>query len=229
MRKGWSCHTATALASLLTVCAMVPAYGDVHLPAIESDNMLIQSGSAQLFGSADAGETVKITYGNRTVSTAADSSGRWKTALTELKAGETFDIVLAGKNTITIKNVLVGQVWLCSGQSNMEFALAKCRDHDREMAAAKHDQIRLFHVQRRLGLEPLTDVEGSWQVCDPTTAGPFSAVGYFFGRALSEDLQVPVGLIESSWGGTPARAWTSLDGPEADALTKGRYWALATA
>ncbi|MBU6455869.1 MAG: sialate O-acetylesterase [Cyanobacteria bacterium REEB67] len=204
------------------------ALADVHLPAIESDNMVLQAGAGpQLYGSAAPGEDIAIKYGHRQASTKTDNFGQWRVRLPHLKAGEKFDIEIKGKNTLDIKNVLVGEVWLCSGQSNMEFPLARANDHAKEIAQANHDQLRLFKVERRLATAPAADVQGSWKVCNPAAAADFSAVGYFFGRALSQDLKTPVGLIESSWGGTPAQVWTSLDGLEADPVTQKRYWVMA--
>jgi sialate O-acetylesterase len=204
------------------------ALADVHLPAIESDNMVLQAGvGPQLYGSASPGEEIAIKYGHRQISTKTDNFGQWRVRLPHLKAGEKFDIEVKGKNTLAIKNVLVGEVWLCSGQSNMEFPLARANDHAKEVGQANHEQLRLFKVERRLATAPAADVQGSWKVCTPATVADFSAVGYFFGRALSQDLKTPVGLIESSWGGTPAQVWTSLDGLEADPVTQKRYWVMA--
>jgi sialate O-acetylesterase len=220
--------TGTALGCLLAACTIKPGYAEVHLPAIESDNMVLQAGDhSHLFGDAAPGEVVTITYGDKKAKAAADSNGHWQADLKKLKAGEKFDIVVKGNNTVTIKNVLVGEVWLCSGQSNMEFPLDRANDGKKETAEANHDQIRLFMVKRTVAATPVSDVQGSWKVCDPASAAPFSAVAYFFGRALSEDLKTPVGLIESSWGGTPAQAWTSLDGLAADPVTNSRYGAVA--
>src|SRR6185369_18023749 len=121
-------------------------------------------------------------------------------------------------NTLTIKNVLVGEVWVCSGQSNMEWPLINAGNGAEEVAKANHPEIRLFTVQKATSDSPLDDVKGSWVVTTPDKVGQFSAVGYFFGRELQQRLKVPVGLIDSSWGGTPAEAWTSheslLSSPE---------------
>jgi len=205
-----------------------PALADVKLPSIESDFMVLQAApDCKFFGSAAPGENVTVNYQNRKASATADKDGQWQTVLSGLKSGERFDIVVSGKNTVTIKNVLVGQVWLCSGQSNMEWPLAKARDHESELAAANHEEIRLFNVKRRVSTTPQADVEGAWCICNPQTAAPFSAVAYFFGRELHKDLKTPVGLIESSWGGTPAQSWTSLAGLQADPVTQKRYWIMA--
>ncbi|MBS1999546.1 MAG: sialate O-acetylesterase [Cyanobacteria bacterium SZAS LIN-2] len=221
-------NLSLALSGLLATVCSAPALADVKLPAIESDYMVLQAGNGtKFFGTAAPGEAVTVSYGGRQAAAVADKNGHWETVLKALKAGERFDIEVVGKNTINIKNVLVGQVWLCSGQSNMEWPLSQAKDAAQELAAANHEQIRLFNVKRKLSTEPLSDVEGNWLICNTQTAAPFSAVAYFFGRDLQKDLRTPVGLIESAWGGTPAQAWTSLDGLEADPVTQKRYWMLA--
>ena len=221
---------AISLPMSLAAALLMPlaAQADVRLPAIESDNMVVQMGTgAQLYGSASPGEEVDFAYGRRHVSVKTDNFGQWRVRLTKLKSGEKFDLQIKGKNNLTIKNVIVGQVWLCSGQSNMELPLTRTNNHAKEIAEANHPQIRLFKVKRQLATAPAADVEGSWKVCDAKSAADFSAVGYFFGRDLSNDLKSPVGLIESSWGGTPAQVWVSLDGLESDPVTQKRYWTMA--
>jgi len=216
-----------SLAALLA-WAVQPAMADVKLPSIEGDYMVLQaSPECKFFGSAAPGEAVTVHYGGRKAAAVADKDGHWQTFLPGLKSGERFDMVVVGKNTITLRDVLVGQVWLCSGQSNMEWPLAQARDHESELAAADHEQIRLFNVKRKVASSPNADVEGAWCICNAQTAAPFSAVAYFFGRDLQKDLKTPVGLIESAWGGTPAQAWTSLSGLQADPVTQKRYWIMA--
>jgi sialate O-acetylesterase len=205
-----------------------PAFADVHLPSVESDNMMLQAGSPHLYGSATPGEDIKIDYGSkRHAEVRADASGHWRVQIGPLRAGEIFDIAINGKNIVNIKNVLVGQVWLCSGQSNMEFPVNRGLDSAHELATANHTNLRLFAAKRQIATAPAFDVDGSWKVCDPKSVADFSAVGYFFGRDLSRDLKTPVGLIESAWGGTPAQAWTSIDGLESDPVTQKRYWTMA--
>lgn len=123
-------------------------------------------------------------------------------------------------NGITIRDVLVGEVWIGSGQSNMEFALSTAANHDEEIAHADYPMIHLFMVKRVVADQPAEDVEGSWQVCSPQSAPRFSAVEYFFGRHLLNTLHVPMGLIESNWGGTPAQSWTSRQALEAEPSLK---------
>jgi sialate O-acetylesterase len=126
-----------------------------------------------------------------------------------LKSGRPAELTVKGDNVLTIKNVLVGEVWLCSGQSNMEWPLANTIGATETLGNANFPEIRMFRVEHHTSAEPLTDLEGHWIVTTPDEAAHFSAVGYFFGRELYQHLKVPIGLIDSSWGGTPAEAWTS--------------------
>ena len=195
------------------------AYGEVRLPAIIGDNMVLQQGTkVRIWGNANAGEHVAITFGKKISNTVADAQGRWQVSIGPLKAGGPFELTVKGDNVLTIKNVLVGEVWLCSGQSNMEWPLSNTTGGADTVAQANNSEIRLFTVEKHTASSPLTDVEGHWVVTTPAEAAHFSAVGYFFGRELYQHLKVPIGLINSSWGGTPAEAWTShealLSSPE---------------
>src|SRR5262249_43699955 len=128
-----------------------------------------------------------------------------------------YELTVTGKNTVTLKDVLVGEVWVCSGQSNMEWTLKKCDQFGADaIANAQNSQIRLFTVRKQPAPQPLHLVQGEWKMCTPAPAADFSAVGYFFGRDLQKSLGVPVGLIHTSWGGTPAQAWTSKEALEAE-------------
>ena len=118
-------------------------------------------------------------------------------------------MTVAGKNSLTVKDILVGEVWVCSGQSNMEWPVAASNNPNEEIEQAKFPSLRLFTVTKNIAQDPRSDCEGSWQMCDPSSVGSFSAVGYFFGRKLQQELDVPVGLVNTSWGGTLAEAWTS--------------------
>lgn len=190
----------------------------LELPSIIGDNMLLQQNAdIKLWGKAGPGETVVVSAGwqaeGRTV---AGDDGKWTVQLKTPAAGGPYDIIITGKKDAdTITNVLIGEVWVCSGQSNMEMPLAGWPPRDTVMhsasaiASASYPEIRLFTVARKVSGEPLEECTGKWEVCSPATVGPFSAAGYFFGRKLHEDLKVPVGLIASSWGGTPAEAWIS--------------------
>ena len=184
----------------------------VHLPAIIGDNMVLQQNTkVRIWGTANPNERVTVSFDKTSASAVADAQGRWQVLLGPFKAGGPFELTVKADNTITIKNVLVGEVWLCSGQSNMEWPLINTNNGAETVAQANYPQIRLFTVEKHTSNTPLTDVEGHWVVTTPDDAAHFSAVGYFFGRELYERLKIPVGLIHSSWGGTPAEAWTSND------------------
>jgi sialate O-acetylesterase len=184
----------------------------VRLPAIISDNMVLQQQTkVRIWGNANPGERVTVRLQQKSSTTVADKQGHWETWLDPLRAGGPFELTVKGDNLLTIKNILVGEVWLCSGQSNMEWPLVNTVNSAEEVATARDPEMRLFTVPHETATSPRTDVEGRWVVTTPDEAAHFSAVGYFFGRELHWKLHVPVGLIHSSWGGTPAEAWTSHD------------------
>jgi sialate O-acetylesterase len=190
------------------------ALGEVKLPAIFSDNMVLQkSEKAPFFGTADKGERVTVKVADASAEATAGEDGRWRAVLDTrtLAPAAPVDITVSGKNTLTIKNALVGEVWLASGQSNMEWVVNNTRDSDLEIPAANWPQVRMFTVEKAIGTEPAQDVKGRWDVCTPQTVGRFSAVAYFFARDLHQQLKAPVGVIHTSWGGTPAEAWTSRE------------------
>ncbi len=145
----------------------------------------------------------------------ADAGGKWQVKLPALAYGGPYTVTVQGKNKIEIKNVMVGEVWLCSGQSNMAWTLSKADNADKEVAAANHPKIRLLSVPRNPQEKPQDDIKGKWVECDSKTAAGFSAVGYYFGRELHQKLNVAIGLIDSSYGGTPAEAWASRASLEA--------------
>ncbi|HZJ45360.1 MAG TPA: sialate O-acetylesterase [Pyrinomonadaceae bacterium] len=196
----------------LTVLLQQEAFAKITVPSVIGDNMVLQSGQqVRVWGHGDPGEEVSIEIAGKKAKTFTDNTGNWTTKIGPLKPGGPFDLTITGSNTLTIKNVLVGEVWVCSGQSNMEWPLINARNGAEEVAKANHPEIRLFTVQKATSDSPLDDVKGSWVVTTPDKVGQFSAVGYFFGRELQQRLKVPVGLIHTSWGGTPAEAWTQRE------------------
>jgi len=199
--------------------------GEVKLPSLISDGMVLQQGmKVNIWGTADPGEQVTVTLGDQRVTGTADSAGRWKVKLGPLNAGGPFTMTIAGKNTITLHDVLVGEVWICSGQSNMEMPVGtnaegwsgNVNNYQDEIARADYPRLRMFTVQKAVAGKPQREVKGYWVAAQPQTVGAFSAVGYFFGRELLGVLNVPIGMIHSSWGGTPAEAWTSRETLESD-------------
>src|SRR5438270_2156170 len=197
------------------------ARADVRVPSIIGDNMVLQQGRKdRVWGWAQAGERVTVTFQGRTSHATADGGGRWQVLVGPFKAGGPYTLTVGGANTLTFKNVLVGDVWVCSGQSNMEFILQNAQGGPQDAAQADYPEIHLFTVQKKTSDAPLEDVQGRWVVTTPKEAAAFSAVGYFFGRELYRRLKVPVGLIHTSWGGTPAEAWTSRAALAADPALK---------
>ena len=184
---------------------------EVKLPKIFSSNMVLQQGmEIPVWGWADSGEEVRVSLNELIVRTAAGENGKWKVKLPVQDYGGPYTLTVKGSNTLTFNNVMIGEVWVCSGQSNMEWPLANAKNGAEEVAAANYPKIRLFTVPKRVAQFPEGDLEsGQWMECTPKTAPTFSAVGYFFGLNLLGKLDVPIGLIHTSWGGTVAETWTS--------------------
>jgi sialate O-acetylesterase len=188
------------------------ALADVKPNPLFSDGAVLQRGqTVPVWGTADDGEQVTVELNSQKLTTTA-KDGKWRVDLKSLEAGGPYTMKISGKNTIEIKDLLVGEVWVCSGQSNMEWKLSQIDREKVEQAKADFPKIRMFTVKKTTAVTPQSDCTGSWNVCSPTTVGNFSAVGYFFARDLYEKIGVPVGMVHSSWGGTPAQAWTSLEG-----------------
>lgn len=199
------------------------AYGEVRLPNVFSDHMVLQRDMPiHIWGWASPDETVTVRFREQSGSTKADSLGNWSIYLSPVHAAGPFDLTVQGTNTVTISDILVGDVWLASGQSNMEMPLngfnnAVLSHGPEEIANATHPEIRLLRVGKRSSIFPVNDIDARWTLCAPDTAADFSAVAYFFGRAIHEKEKIPIGLIDTTWGGTPAEAWTSLEALGADA------------
>jgi sialate O-acetylesterase len=186
-------------------------FADVKLPSIIGDNMVLQRGKkVSLWGWAMPGEEVMVSVSWTSMRWAvkADKDGKWIFKMNPPKTSGPHEMTISGKNVIKIKNVMVGEVWVCSGQSNMQWTVQNSANPKEEIAAANYPNIRLFYVTRKIAHEPQSDCEGSWSECSPETIPGFSAVAYYFGRELHKKLNVPIGLIHTSWGGTPSEAWT---------------------
>jgi sialate O-acetylesterase len=213
---------------ILIVCALFAGWSAlataaVKLPAVIGDNMVLQRGQpVPIWGWADKGEDITVAVAGQSLATKADDKGCWKVVLDKLDVGEPLELTVQGSSgsTLLLKNVLVGEVWVCSGQSNMELPLAACKNAQQEAAAAKYPKVRLFTVTKNNTPQPQIDCLGNWAECSPAIVGGFSAVAYFFGRDLFQQLGVPVGLIHTSWGGTPAQLWTSRKVLEANPTLK---------
>lgn len=197
----------------LLACWAAIAQANVRLPAIIGDNMVLQSDvPLPIWGYADAGEEVTVTLGSAKETSKADDKGKWKVTLPAQKASATpVEMTVAGKNSIAVKNILVGEVWGGSGQSNMQWSVAQSSNPQQEIGAANYPEIRLFIVPLRLSSTALDDVQAKWVVCSPQTVAPSSAVLYFFGREIHKALKVPVGLITCAWGGSRVEPWITPD------------------
>jgi sialate O-acetylesterase len=184
----------------------------VKLPSIFANNMVLQQGKKiSIWGRALPGEKIAVKFINQEITTETKADGRWSAKLKPVKAGGPFVMQISSSNTIVLKNILVGEVWLCSGQSNMELSVEKAANAETEIANANFPNIRLFIVKHSISDSVLDDCEGSWVECNPKSIEIFSAVGYYFGRSLHKDLKTPVGLIQSTWGGTAAETWVSKE------------------
>jgi sialate O-acetylesterase len=210
-------NSASCLLLILTLCVIVTtlattACADVRLPSIIGDNMVLQADEVvRIWGWADPNEEIATSFSwqEKGWTVPADDKGKWVFKMSAPAAGGPYEMTLKGKNTVTIKNILVGEVWVCSGQSNMQWPVRQSANAEQEIAAASYPKIRLFTVERKVATTPQDNCTGKWVECSPETVGDFSAVAYYFGRELHKELATPIGLIHTSWGGTPAEAWTS--------------------
>ncbi len=200
------------------------ARADVKLPRVISDHAVLQRDmGVPIWGWAEPGEEVTVSVRDQNKSTKAGNDGKWQVKLEKLAAGGPHTLTVKGKNTLTVNDVLVGEVWLASGQSNMQWTVKASRDSDKETAAANFPQIRMFQVPRLPAREPQADCNGKWFVCSPVSVGEFSATAYYFGRDLHQNLGVPVGLVNTSVGGTPIESWTSLEAQRAASQLSGLF------
>jgi sialate O-acetylesterase len=196
-------------------------HAEVKLPALFSDHAILQRGQpVPVWGTAEPGEEVTVTLADQTQTTKAGADGKWKVALKPLKEAESLALTVKGKNVITVNDVAVGEVWLASGQSNMAFRLTNDANAAAAIAASTDPQLRFFTVGANTSDSPLPEVTSKWVAAEPQTSGSFSAVAYYFARDLRKVLKVPVGIVHSSVGGTPAEAWTSRGALEANAELK---------
>jgi sialate O-acetylesterase len=195
------------------------SFADLKLSSLFQDHMVLQRETkVPVWGTADPGKDVTVKFGTQSVSGKADDKGNWRVELTPMPANATGQLmtVTSGDKTVTAGDILIGDVWICSGQSNMAFALTSAITGKDELPKANFPNIRLFSVKQAAMFTPQTSCGGQWTLCTPDSAKSFSAVGYYFGKETAATENVPVGLIGSNVGGTTAQAWTSLDGLQAD-------------
>lgn len=207
------------------ICMAVALWGctgvlqaKVVLPSVFTDNMVLQQKTdITFYGDATKNKqlTVKTGWNGKEYHTEADGQGKWSLKIPTPAAGGPYEITFSDGKKLQLKNVMIGEVWFCSGQSNMEMPVAgwgKVMNYEQEIAEAAYPAIRLFQVKKNTSLAPLKEVEstlGGWQECSSATVPEFSALAYFYARALWKELNVPIGVIDCTWGGTPAEAWTS--------------------
>lgn len=204
--------TAFLSLSLFAPVAVRDAGADVRLPAVFSPNMVLQrDAELPVWGWAEAGEKVGVSIGDNRAIATADKGGKWMVRLKPMAAGGPHKLVVEAANRIELGGVLIGEVWIGSGQSNMAMSVSRSKDYENEKRAADFPLIRMFSVSRASATSPQGDCQGEWKICSPETVGGFSATAFFFGRELHNNLGgVPVGLINTSWGGTAVEAWTSM-------------------
>lgn len=206
-------HLPRLFSFVLATCWLIAgtSAAAVRLPAIISNHMVLQADRpAPIWGWAAPAEPVQVSIAGQTVRTETDTNGQWQVQLPALTANpEPQTLTVTGSNTLTVQDVLIGEVWLGSGQSNMAMSVDRALNPDQEKAAANLQTLRLFTVSRKTATVPQQDCEGQWIVCTPDTVGASSATAYFFGKEIHRALNKPVGMINSSWGGTAIEAWTS--------------------
>ena len=206
-------NSALLAGCLLIGIGAASAGADVTLPAVFSDHMVIQRDlPVPVWGRAESGEVVTVSFGGRLAETTAGVDGRWRVNLEPLEASaESRTMTIEGRNRVRIDDVLVGEVWICGGQSNMEWSVAQSSEPGREKAGADRPTIRLIKAPHVTANQPQDEIAASWTVCTPDTVGRFTAVGYAFARRLQDELEVPVGLLSINWGGTRIEPWISIE------------------
>jgi sialate O-acetylesterase len=206
-------HLGVVSRAAVVLLAAGAARADVKLPNIFGDHMVLQQGQKnKVWGTADAGEAVTVTIDKQRQSVTAADDGKWQVTLDPLAVGGPYTMTVQGKNKIAFDDVLAGEVWICSGQSNMQWWVKTSNDPDLEKLAAKFPKIRMINFPNVGTQEPIwTHEKSKWMVCSPDTVSDFSAVGYFFARQLQQTLDVPVGMINNAWGGSACEAWIRRD------------------
>jgi sialate O-acetylesterase len=217
-----------AAAGCLILLFATAAAAEVKPATLFSDHMVLQSGRAvPIWGTAAPGEVVKVIFNGKTSKATAGADGRWRMRLKKLKAGGPYEMRIEGQNSLVIHDVLVGEVWVGSGQSNMAFTVSKkaayyagILDEEKEIAAANYPNLRMFTVKEAKSYTPEAEVKGEWKICSPETVPGFSAVGYLFARDLQQRLKVPVGIVTVAYGASTAEAWVPREAIAADPRMK---------
>lgn len=201
------------LVIIFVAFSVVSVHAEISLPDIIGSSMVLQQKQrVPIWGAADPGEAVTVTFGKQQKTVVADQNGKWRVELDKMSANFTPQtMTISGKNKIELKNILVGEVWLVAGQSNMQRLLRETDNGEAAQAAANYPNIRLFNVSRAVAFKHRSGMLGEWAACTPESVNEFSAAGYYFGVELEKELKVPIGLINSSYGGSQAEAWTPVE------------------
>ena len=209
----WSLRSIALGAIALFGTAMSTCFAEVKLPNVFSDHMVLQQGQEnKIWGTATAGEKVTISIADKTLDAKADDKGNWSAKLPSLPVGGPHKLRVAGSSVVEISDVLVGEVWICSGQSNMQWNVAQSNNQDLEKLAANYPNIRMINFPQIGTQEPIwSHADRKWMVCSPATVSSFSAVGYFFARQVHLSTNVPIGMINNAWGGSACEAWVNRD------------------
>ncbi len=202
---------------LLILLASASVQAQVSLPAIYSDGMVMQRNQPiRILGEAEKKEKVQVSFAGQQQTVRADANGHWEVTLKALEAGGPYDLSVSGnKNQLHVRDILMGDVWLCSGQSNMQWVVNNVSNAEEAKKTAHYPQIRSLNIPRRMELSPKDTITTAWRICSPETVGTFSGVAYFFARKVYEETRIPIGIINSSWGGTVVETWTSLEAANA--------------
>lgn len=201
---------------LTLLCAVSATIAEVSMPNIFSNHMVLQRDMATpVWGKAESGETISVSIADQSYTTTASSNGEWRIALKPMPAGGPYTMTVQGSNSLTFENVLFGDVWFCSGQSNMQWSINNSNNTAVEVVSANYPEIRLLQIPNRGTQEPQDNFDGQWEVCSPETIPTFSAVGYFFGRRIHQSTGVPIGLVRNAWGGSAIEAWIDRETLEA--------------
>ncbi|HOZ45451.1 MAG TPA: sialate O-acetylesterase [Candidatus Hydrogenedentes bacterium] len=210
------------IVAIVVLASAFSAAAELTVPSIIGDHMVLQQGKRlPIWGKADPGQAVVVAIAGKEAKAVADDQGRWQVKLPKLPFGDPLEMTIsAGDTSLTFSDILVGEVWIGSGQSNMQWTVQDSNNAAEEIAAAAHPNLRLFYVERTVATEPQENCNGAWTACTPETIPGFSAALYYFGRDLHKELGVPVGLIHSSWGGTPVESWTSHAALNAEPMAK---------
>lgn len=209
--------------AILVLSSIWQTNGTITLPSLISDNMILQQDKpVHIWGKANVGEKIIVSILDQTQMAVANDNGNWQLWLHPMNASESVTMTISGENSITVNNILIGEVWFASGQSNMEWSVKKSNNSEEEISNANYPQIRFFDANRNFSDKEQYDIEGEWVLCSPETVGEITGAGYFFSRGIHNQLKAPIGLIDASWGATRCEAWTPSKVFDADPRIN--YW-----